>query len=124
MTTPERDHDTPKAAILVGGGPEALAYVEPLLPEGAYEVDFAEHYDGPYGVIRRERPDLVILCLRIEDHEGFRLLTMLRLDPVTAAIPVLTYTTEFEGQAFEGVDEDDLTALDATPARPVRLARH
>ena len=43
-------------------------------------------------------PDLVILCVRIEDLDGFQVLSMLKLDEETRAIPVLTYTTEYEGQ--------------------------
>ena len=54
--------------------------------------------------IRRSRksfPNLVILCTRIEELDGFQLLTMLKLDPDTRDIPVLTYTTEYEGQDFD-----------------------
>jgi PleD family two-component response regulator len=57
-------------------------------------------------------PNLVILCTRIEELDGFQLLTMLKLDPTTSEIPVLTYTTEHEGQDFDVVvsppaDEDE-----------------
>ncbi|MDP1568918.1 MAG: hypothetical protein Q8L86_02855 [Vicinamibacterales bacterium] len=110
--------------VVVGGGPEVLTFAEPLLPRGAYEADFLEGYDAPYGAIRAERPDLVVLCLRIEDHEGFQLLSMLRLDPATRQIPVLTYTTEFEGQRFEGVDEGDPFEPDVRRPGALVLARH
>jgi CheY-like chemotaxis protein len=43
----------------------------------------------------------VILCARIEQLDGLQLLTMLKLDPDTRSIPVLTYTTECEGQDFD-----------------------
>ena len=36
--------------------------------------------------------------MRIEDREGFQVLSMLKLDDETRRIPVLTYTTEYEGQ--------------------------
>jgi hypothetical protein len=48
---------------------------------------------------------------------------MLQIDPATRQLPVLTYTTESEGQALPGVD-------DVTPRRrsvgraPSRLDRH
>ena len=45
--------------------------------------------------------NLVILCMRIEDREGFQVLSMLKLDDETRRIPVLTYTTEYEGQETE-----------------------
>jgi PleD family two-component response regulator len=64
-------------------------------------------------------PNLVILCARIENLEGFQLLTMLKLDAETRKIPVLTYTTEYEGQDLDNAisqladDEEDLL-----PSRP------
>jgi CheY-like chemotaxis protein len=120
------DHNAPAATrvVLVGGGPEVLEYAEPLLPRGMYEVDFVETYEGPYGAIRAQRPDLIVLCLRIEDEDGFQLLSMLRLDPATRSIPVLTYTTEFEGQPFEGVDEGERTGHGVTISAGPLLARH
>ena len=43
----------------------------------------------------------MILCTRIEELDGFQLLTMLKLDQETKDIPILTYTTEYEGQDFD-----------------------
>src|SRR5688572_32514022 len=51
--------------------------------------------------IKKVLPNLVILCARIENLEGFQLLTMLKLDAETREIPVLTYTTEYDGQDFD-----------------------
>ena len=67
---------------------------------------------GPYSQIKKVLPNLVILCTRIERLDGFQILTMLKLDPETRNIPVLTYTTEAEGQDFGTVlsqltDDDD-----------------
>jgi CheY-like chemotaxis protein len=112
--------------VVVGGGPEVLPFVEPLLTGGRYEVSFVGLDELPVASVREEQPDLVVVCLRIEDAAGFQLLSMLRLDPVTRSIPVLTYTTEFEGQTFEGVDEEEAGAgaLRVPDAEVVRLARH
>jgi CheY-like chemotaxis protein len=112
--------------VVVGGGPEVLPFVEPLLAGGRYDVLFVGLDELPVASVREERPDLVVVCLRIEDAAGFQLLSMLRLDPVTSGIPVLTYTTEFEGQTFEGVDDEgpQAGAPRAPQADVVRLARH
>ena len=114
----------PARIVLVGGGPDVLAHTEPLLPRGAYRVTFVESYEAPFARVRAERPDLVVLCLRIEDLDAFQLLSMLRLDPITRLVPVLTYTTEFEGQRFEGVDEGAVTERDGLLAPGQALARH
>jgi len=80
---------------------------------------FVESSDHAYSQIKKVLPNLVILCANIEDLEGLQLLTMLKLDADTRNIPVLTYTTEYEGQDFDTAiaqladDEEDLL-----PSRP------
>jgi hypothetical protein len=109
--------------MVVGGGPGVLPRVEPLLPPGAYEVEFVALHQEPYGCILDDAPDLLVVCLKIEDSASFQFLSMLRIDPATRQLPVLTYTTESEGQILPGVD-------DVTPQRrhvgrsPHRLDRH
>jgi len=109
--------------MVVGGGPDVLPRVEPLLPAGAYEVEFVGLDQEPYGCITDDPPDLLVVCLRIEDAIGFQFLSMLQMDSATRRIPVLTYTTEAEGQMLPGVD--DVPARRYTSRRTAhRLARH
>ena len=109
--------------MVVGGGPDVLPRVEPMLPAGAYEVEFVGLDQEPYGCITDDPPDLLVVCLRIEDAIGFQFLSMLQMDSATRRIPVLTYTTEAEGQMLPGVD--DVPARRYTSRRTAhRLARH
>jgi CheY-like chemotaxis protein len=62
---------------------------------------FVESSSHAYSQIKRVQPNLVILCVRIENLDGFQVLSMLKLDENTRRIPVLTYTTEYEGQETE-----------------------
>jgi PleD family two-component response regulator len=87
--------------VVVNGNAEVLSMLETVLDAGRYDVVFVETSDHAYSSIRKVRPDLVILCTRVEDLDGFQLLTMLKLDPETRTVPVLTYTTECEGQDFD-----------------------
>jgi CheY-like chemotaxis protein len=87
--------------VVVNGNTEVLTLLETVLEAGRYDMVFVESGDRAYSQIRRVLPNLVILCARIEDLDGFQLLTMLKLDPETRQIPVLTYTTECEGQDFD-----------------------
>lgn len=98
--------------VVVNGNTEVLGMLESVLDAGRYDMVFVEPGDRAYSQIRKVIPDLVILCTRIEELDGFQLLTMLKLDPETSEIPVLTYTTEHEGQDFDEVlsppaDDDD-----------------
>jgi PleD family two-component response regulator len=100
--------------VVVNGNADVLGMLEAVLDAGRYDMVFVESSDHAYSRIRAVVPNLVILCARIEQLEGFQLLTMLKLDPETRDIPVLTYTTEHEGQDFESAmsqladEEDDL----------------
>jgi CheY-like chemotaxis protein len=104
---------------VVNGNTEVLGMLETVLDAGRYDMVFVESGNRAYSQIKRVLPNLVILCTRIEELDGFQLLTMLKLDDETRGIPVLTYTTECEGQDFDAAisqladDEEDL--LPSTP---------
>lgn len=83
-------------ALFVGADSDALSVVEPILDGRAYDVEFVDNDDEPYGTITALKPDLVVVTLRLDDPAGFQLLTMLRLDPETADIPVLSYVRDDE----------------------------
>ena len=100
--------------VVVNGNTEVLGMLETVLDAGRYDMVFVESSDRAYSQIKKVVPNLVILCTRIEELDGFQLLTMLKLDTDTKDIPVLTYTTEYEGQDFDSAisqlteDDDDL----------------
>ena len=106
--------------VVVNGNTEVLGMLESVLDAGRYDMVFVESGDHAYSQVKKVLPNLVIVCARIEQLEGFQLLTMLKLDPETRNIPVLTYTTEFEGQDFEAsisqLAEDDEELVQSRPA--------
>jgi CheY-like chemotaxis protein len=92
--------------VIVNGSPQILELIETALEAGRYDIVFVESTEHAYSQIKRVQPNLVILCVRIEDMDGFQVLSMLKLDEETRGIPVLTYTNEHEGQdADEEVQE-------------------
>ena len=100
--------------VIVNGSPEMLDMLETVLDAGHYDVVFVESSEHAYSQIKRVQPNLVILCVRIDSGDGFQVLSMLKLDEETRAIPVLTYTSEHDG---EESDEDV-----AEPSEPVLFA--
>ncbi|PYR60486.1 MAG: hypothetical protein DMF91_12200 [Acidobacteria bacterium] len=105
--------------VIVNGSAGILELVETVLEAGHYDIVFVESSDHAYSQIKRVMPDLVILCVRIEDLEGFQVLSMLKLDKETRAIPVLTYTTEYEGQDAaeeEAAEPSETEMFTAKPA--------
>ena len=87
--------------VVVNGNTEVLGMLETVLDAGRYDMVFVESGEHAYSQVKKVLPNLVILCTRIEQLDGFQLLTMLKLDSETRDIPVLTYTTEYEGQDFD-----------------------
>lgn len=102
---------------MINGSVELLAWLEPALDAGGYEVEFLEMDQAPYARIRQTLPDLIVFAIRIEDEAAFRLLSVLRMDEVTRHVRILTYTTEYEGQASE-VPIPAPTGLSASLAKP------
>jgi CheY-like chemotaxis protein len=114
MTTTIEDLSTAHAmtpahaqkVVVVNGSAEALGVLETVLDAGHYDMVFVESSDRGYSTIKRELPNLVVLCTRVEALEGVQLLTMLKLDPETRNIPVLSYTSEDSSLDFDSAISD------------------
>jgi putative two-component system response regulator len=106
--------------VVVNGAPDVLELLESVLDGGRYDLLFADASSHAYSLIAREQPHLVVLCTSIDRFDGFQLLSMLKLDPRTRDIPVVTYTTESE-------EEDEVSELlaesddEGLPAAPMTL---
>lgn len=92
--------------VIINGSTEILALLETVLDAGHYDVVFVESSAHAYSQIKRVQPDLVILCVGMDDVEGLQVLSMLKLDAETNRIPILTYASEREaGDEAEEVAE-------------------
>jgi hypothetical protein len=69
-----------RTALIVNGPEAVLGLFESTLEPGR-----------AYSRIRIVQPDLVVVCVLPDDPGAIRVLSMLALDPATAAIPVVTY---------------------------------
>ena len=82
--------------VIVNGSSQILELLETVLDAGRYDVVFVESSQHAYSQIKRVQPNLVILCVQVDDPSGFQVLSMLELDAETREIPILTYTTEYD----------------------------
>ena len=57
--------------LIVNGSSDVLEVLEPVLEAGNYDVVFVESSAHAYSQIKRVQPDLVILCVQMDDAEGF-----------------------------------------------------
>jgi PleD family two-component response regulator len=91
--------------VVVNGSHEILELLESVLDAGHYDVVFVAESERAFTQIKQNRPNLVILCITIDDPISFQVLSMLKLDKDTEHIPILTYTNEFEGEG-EATDRE------------------
>ncbi len=98
---------TTQKVVIVNGSPQMLEVLEAVLDASRYDVVFVASSEHAYSQIKSVQPNLVILCVRTESPDGFQVLSMLKLDPQTRAIPVLTYASEERGEEpdAESVEE-------------------
>jgi PleD family two-component response regulator len=108
-----------KVAI-VNGTTEILSVVESVLAAGHYDVVMIESTAHAYSHIKRVQPNLVILCVGLDDMEGFQVLSMLKLDEETRHIPVLTHTDNGDSDQDDGESEGSTIELFA-PQPAVRM---
>ena len=72
-----------------------LQLMSSLLSEEGYETLVWRESENAHEVIVREQPALVILDIRLEHPEaGWQLLDLIRLDPKTAAVPVIVCSAD------------------------------
>jgi PleD family two-component response regulator len=113
--------ETVQKVVVVNGGPKTLALVDSALDSGRFDLVFVESNAHAYSQIKRVRPHLVILCVRLEDADGFQVLSMLKLDAETRSIPVLTYASEDEGGSAPEEGPEASGSEVFAPKPPVRM---
>ena len=106
--------------VVVNGTPDVLDLLESVLEGGRYDLLFADASQHAYSLIAKEQPNLVVLCTTIDRADGFQLLSMLKLDPQTKRIPVVTYTSDADDDDDEVDGYGDMDE-DVPPARPLTL---
>jgi PleD family two-component response regulator len=106
--------------VVVNGSHELLQRLESLLDAGHYDIVFAANLEHAYSEIKKNRPDLVILCLDLDNPVGFQVLSMLNLDPDTARIPLLTCTTDDDLERARPEPDDDGPGSEV-PTSPLAL---
>jgi CheY-like chemotaxis protein len=114
MTTTETrapltGRSTSQQVVVVSKQSQLNGLLETVLDAGQYDVVFVESTEHAYSHIKRLTPHLIIVCLDIDDIDGFQVLSMLKLDNDTKNIPVVTCTVSQEDEVTrdESVDPPD-----------------
>ena len=110
---------TSQQVVVVSKQSQLNGLLETVLDAGQYDVVFVESTEHAYSHIKRLTPRLIIVCLDIDDMDGFQVLSMLKLDADTRDIPVVTctVTTEEEVERSESVEMPDDVFNQPVPLR-------
>jgi len=84
--------------LVVDDDPEIVRLLRASLKQVGYQVLFA--YDGETALrmLRRERPDLVVLDLMLPDRDGWDVTRVMQRDAILADTPVIMLTARVEHQ--------------------------
>jgi CheY-like chemotaxis protein len=101
----------PNSVVVVSRHPHA-SMLDALLGAGDYDVVFIESLDHAYSQIKRSNPQVVVMCLDMDDAGCFQVLSMLTLDSATSRIPIITYVAASAGSSSHdqssGLDVDQV----------------
>jgi len=108
-TAPMAVRSTSQQVVVVSKQSQLNGLLETVLDAGQYDVVFVESTEHAYSHIKRLTPHLIIVCLDIDDIDGFQVLSMLKLDDDTKAIPLVTCTVSQDDEVTrdESLDPPD-----------------
>jgi len=101
VRTPMTVSSTSQQVVVVSKQSRLNGLLETVLDAGQYDVVFVESTEHAYSHIKRLTPHLIIVCLDIDDLDGFQVLSMLKLDADTKGIPVVTCTMQRDDEVMQ-----------------------
>lgn len=94
---------TPRV-LLIEDEPNIAEAISFILTRDGCEVACHSDGSGAFDRIRAAMPDLVILDLMLPGRSGLEILTDLRADPATRALPVMMLTAKGQGRDREAAE--------------------
>jgi len=99
----------PKKIVVVDDDAELVAFVSDILKRAGYDVSCA--YQGQEGleVVKRDRPDLVLLDLAMPVMHGYQVCSAIRADEALRHVRIITlsgksYAVDLKNAKTEGAD--------------------
>jgi two-component system alkaline phosphatase synthesis response regulator PhoP len=83
---------TKQRILVVDDDKEVVRLMRAYLEQAEYEVLVAYDGDTAVHILRRDKPDLLLLDLMLPDRDGYDITRLVRSDPALAAIPIIMLT--------------------------------
>jgi signal transduction histidine kinase/CheY-like chemotaxis protein len=105
VTTPRTSDHQPRI-LVVDDDPNIRELLSQEFVEAGYQVQLASNGREAVAVVRRERPDLIVLDVMMPEMNGFDVAAVLKNDPATMDIPIviLSIVQDLERGFRLGVD--------------------
>jgi CheY-like chemotaxis protein len=81
-----------KQILIIDDQSQLLSLMRRILEDEQYQVSILQNGKDGFSQMKTLLPDLLILDLKLGDVSGQDVLKQLKIDPVTAEIPVIVYT--------------------------------
>jgi CheY-like chemotaxis protein len=94
-----------KKALVVDDNGNNLMLEKDLLEVAGFEVFEAENAAGGIAIARREKPDIIIMDVRLPDMRGTEAARILRQDKETCDIPIVFVTASVMAEGREEVKD-------------------
>jgi DNA-binding NarL/FixJ family response regulator len=92
----------PRNVVALSGDRQRGELIDALLADPtSRDIVVVESIAGGYSLIKQLAPDVVVIFVGIDDVAACQLLSMLKMDRSTSAIPVVTWMTRREEPEFE-----------------------
>ena len=92
-----------KKALVVDDNGNNLILEKDLLEVAGFEVFVAENASSGIAIARKEKPDIIIMDIRLPDMRGSEAARILRQDKETRDIPIVFVTASVLGEGMEEV---------------------
>jgi len=92
-----------KKALIVDDNGSNLMLEKDLLEVAGFEVFEAENAADGIAMVRREKPDIIIMDVRLPDMRGSVAATILRQDKETRDIPIVFVTASVMAEGMEEI---------------------
>jgi two-component system alkaline phosphatase synthesis response regulator PhoP len=82
--------------LVVDDDPEIVRLLRAYLEQGSYRVSTANDGENALRILRRERPNLMILDLMLPDRDGWDITRVVRADANLSYLPIIMLTARIE----------------------------
>ncbi len=85
-----------KTVMVVDDNPDIVTIVKTILEGKGYGVQSAYSGQEVFNLLEEQKPDLIVLDIMMPQMDGLEVLTRLKGEPSTAAIPVILLTAKVQ----------------------------